>query len=41
MQYILTYAETIKENYKFKFYYHKIDITPTVLDGENEIILAN
>ena len=34
-------AETIKENYKFKFYYNKQDITPTVLDGGNEIILAN
>ena len=34
-------AETIKENCKFKFYYNKTDITPTVLDGRNEIILAN
>ena len=34
-------AETIKENCKFKFYYNKTDITPTVLDGGNEIILAN
>ena len=34
-------AETIKENCKFKFYYHKTDITSTVLDGENKIILAN
>ena len=33
-------AETIKENWKFKFYY-KTDITPTVLDRGNEIILAN
>ena len=33
-------ADTIKENCKFKFYY-KTDITPTVLDGGNEIILAN
>ena len=33
--------ETIKENHKFKFYYNKMDITPTVLDGVNEIILAN
>ena len=32
---------TIKENCKFKFYYNKTDITPTVLDGGNEIILAN
>ena len=34
-------AEIIKENYIFKFYYNKTDITPTVLDGGNEIILAN
>ena len=34
-------AETIKENCKIKFYYNKTDITPTVLDGGNEIILAN
>ena len=30
--------ETIKENGKFNFYYNKTDITPTVLDGGNEII---
>ena len=34
-------SETIKENYKFNFYYNKTDISPTVLDGGNEIILAN
>ena len=34
-------SETIKENCKFKFYYNKRDITPTLLDGGNEIILAN
>ena len=34
-------SETIKENCKFKFNYNKTDITPTVLDGGNEIILAN
>ena len=34
-------AEAIKENCKFKFYYNKTDITPTALDGGNEIILAN
>ena len=33
--------ETIKENCKFKFYYNRTDITPTVLDGGNKIILAN
>ena len=34
-------SETIKGNCKFKFYYNKTDITPTVLDGGSEIILAN
>ena len=34
-------SNTIKENCKFSFYYNKTDITPTVLDGGNEIILAN
>ena len=34
-------AETIKENCNFMFYYNKTDITPTVLDGGNEIIMAN
>ena len=33
--------EIIKEKCKFTFYYNKTDITPTVLDGGNEIILAN
>ena len=33
--------EIIKENCKFTFSYNKTDITPTVLDGGNEIILAN
>ena len=33
--------ETIKEHYRFKFYYNKTDITPSVLDGGNEIILGN
>ena len=32
---------TIRENCKFKFYYKKTDITPMVLDGGNELILAN
>ena len=40
MIYFNLYAETIKENCRFKFYYHKTDVTPTVLDGGNEIILA-
>ena len=34
-------AETIKENCKFKVYYNKTDITPTLLDRGNEIILVN
>ena len=34
-------SNTIKENFKFNFYYNKTDITPTVLDDRNEIILAN
>ena len=34
-------TDTIKENYNFKFYYNKTDTTCTVLDGGNEIILAN
>ena len=33
--------EMIKENYKFTFYYNKTDIMSTVLDGGNEILLAN
>ena len=31
----------IKENCDFRFYYNKTDIISTVLDGGNEIILAN
>ena len=34
-------SEIIKENCQFHFYYNKTDITPTVLDGGNKIILAN
>ena len=34
-------TDAIKENCNFKFYYNKTDISPTVLDGGNEIILAN
>ena len=33
--------EVIKQNYEFIFYYNKTDVTPTVLNGGNEIILAN
>ena len=31
--------EIIKENCKFTFYYNKTDITLTVLNGGNEMIL--
>ena len=31
----------MKHNCDFKFYYNKTDVTPTVLDTGNEIILAN
>ena len=34
-------TDIIKENCNFRFYYNKIDITPTVLDSGNKIILAN
>ena len=34
-------TDIIKENCNFRFYYNKTDIMPTVLDGGNEIILAN
>ena len=34
-------TETIKEKFKFKFYYNKTDMIPTSLDGRDEIILAN
>ena len=33
--------DIIKQNCYFKFYYSETDITPTVLDGGNKIILAN
>ena len=32
---------TIRNNCNFDFYYNKTDVTPTVLDGGDEIILAN
>ena len=31
----------IKENCNFKFYFNKTDITPTILDGGNKIVLVN
>ena len=34
-------TEIIKQNCDFLFYCNKTDITPVVLDGGNEIILAN
>ena len=34
-------GEIIKDNCKFTVYYNETDITPTVLDGGNEIVLAN
>ena len=34
-------TEIIKQNCDFVFYFNKSDITPTVLDGGNEIILTN
>ena len=33
--------EIIKQNCEFPLYYNKTDDTPTVLNGGNEIILAN
>ena len=33
--------DIIKHNCNFKFYYNKADVTPTVLNGGNKIILAN
>ena len=33
--------DIIKENCKFAYYFNKSDITPTVLDSGNEIILEN
>ena len=33
--------DIINENCKFAFYYNKTDITPTVLDDGNEIVLTN
>ena len=39
--YFNLWTDIIKENCNFRFYYNKTDIMPTVLDGENEILLAN
>ena len=35
------YTDIIKKNCDFVFYYNKLDITLTVLNGGNKIILAN
>ena len=34
-------TDIIRRNCNFDFYYNKTDVTPAVLDGGNEIILAN
>ena len=34
-------TEIIKENCEFQYFYNKTDVKPAVLDGGNEIILAN
>ena len=34
-------TDVIRNNCNFDFYYNKTDVTPTVLDGGDEIILAN
>ena len=34
-------TETLIDNHNFKFYYNKTNISPMLLDGGNEIILAN
>ena len=34
-------AEIFKENFEFQYFYNKTDVKPAVLDGGNEIILAN
>ena len=34
-------TDIIRNNCNFDFYYNKTDVTPTILDGGDEIILAN
>ena len=34
-------VEIIKENCEFQYFYNKTDVKPAILDGGNEIILAN
>ena len=39
--YFNSYAKIIEENCEFQYFYNKTDVKPAVLDGGNEIILAN
>ena len=34
-------TDIVKNNCNFDFYFNKTDVTPTVLDGGDEIVLAN
>ena len=34
-------ADIIKDNCEFQYYFNKIDVKPSVLDGRHEMILAN
>ena len=34
-------TDIIKDNCNFNFYFNRTDLTPTVLDGDNEIVLAD
>ena len=34
-------TDIIKNNCNFDFYFNKTNVTPTVLDGGDEIVLAN
>ena len=36
-----TSENEIKQNCEFRFYFNKTDITPSVLDGGHQIVLAN
>ena len=39
--YFILMKDIIKNNCQFNFYFNKTDITPTMLDGGDEIVLAN
>ena len=41
VQYTSTSTQKPSKNCKFNFYCNRTDITPTILDGGNEIILVN